>query len=414
MQLPINHNRPLMMHIDLNSCFASVEQQVNWHLRDKPIVVAAYTSPGGCVLSPSIEAKKLGIKVGMTVKQARLICKNIIVRDPDPELVRDVHIKFKKIFSDYSPIVIPKSIDEVVIDFTATPVLKTKTLIKIGFEIKQRLRNNVGDWLRCNIGIATNRFLAKLAAGLHKPDGLDIIDYNNLRQIYQQLNLIDLPGINVRYQARLNAATIFTPLQFLDASEQLLRKTVFKSIVGYHWYQRLRGLEVDNIEFDRKSFGQDYALGKKTSDQQMLARYLMKLCEKMGRRLRHSGYNAYGIHVSLVYDDWTYWHKSHKFSTPLYSTDELFTKALLIFNQQSEKKIVTKISVSCFALSPLTIQQPDLFDTIDRNRQLSMALDKINDRWGEFTIAPALMMNMDKLILDRIAFGSNPSRIDNH
>ena len=117
MELPLNKNKPLLMHIDLNSCFATVEQQANFHLRGKPLVIAAYTTPNGCVVSPSIEAKKLGIRVGMTVRDARLICRDVIVRDPDPELVRDVHIRFKTIFKDYSPSVTPKSIDEAVIDF---------------------------------------------------------------------------------------------------------------------------------------------------------------------------------------------------------------------------------------------------------------------------------------------------------
>lgn len=123
------------MHIDLNSCFATVEQQANPHLRGKPLVIAAYTSPGGCVLAPSIEAKRYGIKVGMTVRDARLIYKNVIVRDPDPVLVRDVHIKFRNICKTYSPVVIPKSIDEVVIDFINTPALQ-HGLINIAQEIK--------------------------------------------------------------------------------------------------------------------------------------------------------------------------------------------------------------------------------------------------------------------------------------
>jgi len=98
MELPLNKNNPLIMHIDLNSCFATVEQQANFHLRGKPLVIAAYETPNGCVVSPSIEAKRYGIKTGMTVREARLLCRNVIVRDPDPDLVRDVHFKFKTIF----------------------------------------------------------------------------------------------------------------------------------------------------------------------------------------------------------------------------------------------------------------------------------------------------------------------------
>jgi DNA polymerase-4 len=120
MPLPINRNQPLVMHVDLNSCFATIEQQANPLLRGKPIVVAAYNSPNGCVVAPSIEAKRYGIKTGMTVRDARLLYPGVVVRTPDPAKYRAVHLQFRKIFQDYSPAVSPKSIDEAVIDFTNT------------------------------------------------------------------------------------------------------------------------------------------------------------------------------------------------------------------------------------------------------------------------------------------------------
>src|SRR3989339_1013724 len=180
MEIPINKAPPTVMHIDLNSCFATIEQQPHPPLRGKPLVIAAYPTPGGCILAPSIEAKKMGIKTGMRVREAQIIFPNIIVRDPDPVLVRDVHKKFMKICGDYSPDVTPKSIDEVVINFSQTPSLQ-KRLKNIGMEIKKRFREEIGEWISCNVGMSTNRFLAKLAASLHKPDGLDIIDYQNLK-----------------------------------------------------------------------------------------------------------------------------------------------------------------------------------------------------------------------------------------
>ena len=153
MDLPLNHNEPTVMHIDLNSCFATVEQQANALLRGKPLVVAAYDTPNGCIVSPSIEAKRKGIKTGMTVREARLLCKDVIVRLPDPSKYRDVHIKFCKIFKDYSPLVSPKSIDEAVIDFKGMGRLK-RDLIEVGLEIKSRLRKEIGEWISCNIGLA--------------------------------------------------------------------------------------------------------------------------------------------------------------------------------------------------------------------------------------------------------------------
>jgi DNA polymerase-4 len=124
MPLPINHNNPTIMHVDLNSCFATIEQQANPLFRGKPLVVAAYNSPKGTVVAPSIEAKQYGIKTGMRVMDAKLLYyPKVIIRTPDPPKYRIVHLQFRKIFKDYSPAVTPNPIEEAAIDFTDTYAL---------------------------------------------------------------------------------------------------------------------------------------------------------------------------------------------------------------------------------------------------------------------------------------------------
>lgn len=393
------------MHIDLNSCFATAEQQANPLLRGKPIAVAAYTTPNGCIISPSVEAKRLGIKVGMRVKDGRLIYPRLIIRAPDPPKYRDIHTRFCRIFKDYSDDVSPKSIDEAVIDFSKTPSL-AKSLVSIAQEIKQRMRKEIGEWISASIGISTNRFLAKLAASLHKPDGLDVIDHNNLEKVYSRIDLIDLNGINTHFQARLNAAGIFTPLQFLQTPMTALKHEVFKSIGGYYWYLRLRGYEIDAVDFSRKSYGQMYSLEKQTDEPYLLSQMLYKLCEKAGRRLRHGGYQGYGVHASFLYRDYTFWHKGETFRSPLFATKDIFTKTMYLFNKQPAKKIVRNMAVSVFNLEKLAGEQLDIFTgSLNKKLQLSKALDDINDRFGEFIITPVLMMGLDKIIIDRVVFG---------
>ncbi len=406
--LPLNPNPPRLMHIDLNSCFATVEQQANKHLRGKPVFIAAYDSPKGCIVAPSIEAKKYGVKVGSRVGEAKLLAPNAVIRTPDTALIRDVHIKFKKICMDYSPTVTPKSIDELVIDFEGMDYfLKDKTLLQIGREIKQRFKKEIGEWMSCSVGIGPNRFLAKIAASYRKPDGLVSIDHTNLLGIYNTMELTDLPYIKLRNQARLKAAGIFTIQDFLDAPLDLLKKHVFQSVNGYYWYKRIRGWEVDAIEFERKSFGQDYSLQKATADPKELARLLMKLCEKMGRRLRRHGQAAHGIHVSCIYIDRTWWHQQRKSKSPLYTTLELYRAVQYVMDLRPhpDTKLI-KISVSCYDLQEANGSQVSLFeDADDKLRKVSDALDAINDRYGEFVITPASMMSMGATIVDRIAFG---------
>lgn len=405
MELLLNHAVPTIMHVDLNSCFATIEQQAYPNLRGKPLVVAAYTTPAGFILTPSIEAKRYGIKMGMRVREAQSIFKHVIVRDPDPPMIRFIHTQLRDLLWEYSPRVTPKSIDEFVIDFNNNPHLE-RGLVHVGKEMKMRIREKIGDWISCSIGISTNRFLAKLAASLHKPNGLDVITENNLRSVLSTLTLVDLPGINIRLEKRLNAENIFTPIQFLDADALTLQYKVFKSIVGKEWYKKLRGWETDDKDFERKSIGQQYALPQATNNPQALSRILMKLCEKMGRRLRKHQLKAYGMHIACTYNDFTFWQMGKKMSFPSYTTSELFQNASWILGKQPKKKNVRGLSVSSFELVSTNIIQQTLFDDREEKRKnVQKAMDAVNDTWGEFMVRPALMMGMDDIVLDRIAFG---------
>jgi DNA polymerase-4 len=343
----------------------------------------------------------------MQVREGRLLCPELIVRTPDPEKYRDVHLRFCRLFREYSPAVTPKSIDEAVLDFSGTVHLEYD-LLDVGREIKQRVRQEIGEWISCNIGISTNRFLAKLAASLHKPDGLDEITHENLEGIYAEKELLDLCGINTRYQARLNVHGIYTPLQLLQAPLHVLKDQVFRSINGYYWFLRVRGYEVDQVVFDRKSFGQQYALKRPTNDPEELSRILMKLCEKLGRRLRRAGHAAQGIHVACAYQDYSHWHQGKRVGGELYATLELYRKAQLLLNGRTGKEqVITHLGVSCYGLVPSNRAQPDLFEAGEsRERRIALATDEINDRYGEFIITPAIMLGMEHMVLDRVSYGN--------
>jgi DNA polymerase IV len=246
-------------------------------------------------------------------------------------------------------------------------------------------------------------YSASNLTGFAKPDGLDVIDHTNVLDVYNRVSLLDLNGINTRFQARLNAYGIFTPMDFYSASLECLKKRVFRSILGYYWYLRLRGHEIDAVDFRRKSFGNSYALQKQTNDPRELSKLLMKLCEKTGRRLRRAKYSAQGIHVACVYTDLSYWHTGRKFDQPVYTTRDIYVKALRLLNSAGNNKRVRNLAVSVYDLIPTTNEQLDLFAS--PTHAVAEAMDEINDKWGEFVITPALMMGMDDIILDRIAFG---------
>ena len=139
--MEFNSNPSCIMHIDLNSCFATIEQQANPFLRGKPVAVAAFTSPGGCILAASIEAKRIGIKTGMRVKDGRAIYSKLVVLPPDPWKYRNVHLKLRKLISDYTNDFSPKSIDEFVLNLKDYPALKDCSIKLVAQDIKRRIKN---------------------------------------------------------------------------------------------------------------------------------------------------------------------------------------------------------------------------------------------------------------------------------
>ncbi len=391
---------PTVMHVDLNSCFATIEQQANPLIRGKPVAVAAYVEPHGCILAASREAKLYGIKTGMRVWEGKLLCRKLIVLAPDPEKYRYINYKLVALLSTYTSNLSVESIDEMVLNFS-----HGYHMIKIAQEIKQRIKKEIGEWLTESIGIAPNRYLAKVASGLHKPDGLDIIDGNNVEKILGSLALEDLCGIKQGNGNRLRMAGIATPLEFYRADAVELKRA-FRSVVGYSWWLRLHGYEEENFgEPRQKTFGQSYALPKAyVPTDTRLHQILSQLVVKMGRRLRADGFSAGGIGVSCFFADHTYWQHGEKQLAPLFADTDIYARTRDILLRASNKPVQI-LAVNCFRLSKTLYQQKTLLGDEDKKIRLTQALDTIHNRWGDFVVTPGRMLGMENKVLDRIAFG---------
>lgn len=406
-QFEVNKAEPEVMHVDLNSCFAMVEQQANPLLRGRPVGVTNRLVKNSILIAASYEAKKFGIGVGTTAEQARVLCPDIVIVETDPPKYIHTYRTFFNILKSYSPDAQMKSVDEGVIDFKNTRIVNSRPLTQIGLEIKQRLREDLGEWMSCNIGIAPNRWLAKLAAGLNKPNGMDVITHQNLASTYGKLALLDFPGINRRYKARLNVAHIFTPTDFFNASEWYLTKQVFHSVLGHLWFVRLRGWEVDDYPATTRTIGKQYVVPPKVrSSEAELERIVTKMCEMMGRRLRGKGFCASGLFVGCWMKESGFWHARAKFKSKLYATQDLAHQAFKLFNQRPAGKTHT-ISITCYTLSQADDPQQQLFETDDVKRwRLTRFIDQLNNRYGEFSVMPGSMANSHNYVADKIPFGS--------
>lgn len=401
----LNEDKPMIMHIDLNSAFATTEQQAHPSLRGKPMGVTNRLSKECCVIAASYEAKALGIKVGTRLSEARAICPEFVMLETDAPKYHKVYEKLITIMKDYSPKIKMKSIDEGVIDFHGLePILKGRSLENIGYEIKQRVSDDIGDYMKINVGIAPNRFLAKQAAGWHKPNGLDVLDHRNLVDYYKQINLTDISGIAERNAARLNSFGIFTPLEFLNASEFALKKQVFKSINGHYWYRRLRGFEIDDYETNLGMVGRQWVIKDPTKNEPYLLSCLSYLCETVGAKLRFRSVEARGICVWVSYRNGEFYSNKRMFKTTFYTNQEVYRRAMELFNMRP-KGTATTMGIYCYGLEPSKASQLGLFEDVAKLGDLTKSMDEINERFGMFTVHLAGTLDGKQVIKQKIPFG---------
>lgn len=402
---------PTLMHVDINSAFATIEQQANPFLRGKPVAVAAYTTGNGCILTASIEAKRLGIKTGMRVREGRARYPKLVVLPPDPDKYRTVNKQLTALLSSYTPDISIESIDEMVMkipnnQYSMTNDEVKNKMIEIAKEMKSRIKREIGEWITVSIGISTNRYLAKVASGLQKPDGLRWITRENITEILSNMKLEDLCGIKEGNANRLRFAGIVSPLaMFLASATQL--KQAFKSIVGYDWHVRLHGYE-DTISFDQspnKSFGQSYALPVAyIPTDPKLWQILAQLVMKMARRLRQDGFVARGVSVSFLFSDHTHWHTQELLAIPLFADSDFYQHMLRIL-MGAPGRAVRILAITCYRLEKNIYRQQSLFVEDTRKQNLTVALDAVHDRFGPFVVTTARMLAMERKVLDRIAFG---------
>ncbi len=404
-ELPINTAAPQIMWIDLNSAFAMAEQQAHPSLRGKPVAVTNRLSRECCVIACSYEAKRLGIKVGTRRSEAMRLCPSLVMLETDPPKYHNVYTKLRDILQSYSPVVTMRSIDEGMVDFSCLRDARQLDLSQTGMEIKQRVKDEIGDYMSINVGIGPNRFLAKVAAGLHKPDGLDIIDSTNLRGVMASLELQDLYGIAHGYGRRLRMYGINTALDFLEAEEELLSKHVFKSVDGTKWYRRLRGYEVDDQPTNLSMVGREWVVHDPGAGEEYLRSCLHHLCDTAALKLRYRCVEARGVCVMANFRVGGRFKEKHVSATPLFSNEDIWRVANRLFDKRPRHLLVNKIAVLLYKIEPSRSDQAHLLEHTAKARLLSGAVDDINDRHGLFTIQPADSLLGSKTVKQKIPFG---------
>jgi len=334
------------------------------------------------------------------------LCPDFIMLETDPTKYTHMYKGLIKIMQSYSPHIKMKSIDEGIIDFHGLgPTLKNRNLVDIGYEIKQRVYKDLGKYMRINVGIGPNRFLAKQAASLHKPDGLDLIDHTNVIDMYKSLELEDLTGIANAYGARLRAHGIHTPMQFLEANDEILRRRVFKSIHGLHWHERLRGYEVDDYETHLSMVGRQWVVKNPSNKDEYLRSCLHFLAETTGVKLRYRNVEARGACVWVSFQNGGGWSDKKMFKSTFYTNQDIWERMSRLFDNRPKHMVVRTMGLYLYQLTPSSRSQISLLDDVEKADYLTKAMDEINDFYGSFTIHSADTLNGTRNVKQKIPFG---------
>src|SRR6202046_1397896 len=290
------------LHIDLNSFFASVEQQLHPEYRNKPTGVVPTMADTTSLIAASYEAKALGIKTGTRVSEAKRICPDIILVNGDHSPYAEYSHKIVAAVERVCPVAHTPSIDEMVCQLLGRE-RNPPAARQISLAIKQAIKDDVGETLRCSIGMAPNRYLAKIASDMQKPDGLIGLLPSQLPNSIDHLVLRDLPGIGVRTEVRLNAKGITTMPQLL-ALDRPQMHALWDSVWGDRLYHWLRGAETgdDGAPVDsgiQKSLGHSHVLGPEFRSQEGAWAVAHKLLHKASMRLRMEHFYTGSLAVTI-------------------------------------------------------------------------------------------------------------------
>ncbi len=386
-----------ILHIDMNSFFASVEQQANPFIRDKAIGVAHADYGGAAILAASYEAKAYGVGTGTRVYEAKRMCPGILIVPLDTTKYYAINRQIIQIFAEYTPKVEVYSIDEAFLDVTDTEDLFGGAY-EIALTIKERIKKEIGECLRCSIGIGPNKLLAKVGSNYKKPDGLTVIEWEKRFEFLDTMKFANVWGIGHRVGKKMKKIGVSSLGQIRKMGDYELR-----SLIG-GYYTRLKMIangehyeEVKPNAFKKppKSMQHAHTLKDATSDRKELLSILRKQAERLGRRLRRKYMKARKIYVAMIPAGLGHygWDAgvggSGEVELDHYSDDGYMIykageKILNGIRIEEDKKIRLVI----IGISDLLNADNLEFSIVEENSRakINSAFDKINSKYGEFTL----------------------------
>ncbi len=398
------------LYLDLNSYFASVEQQINPKLRGQPVGVVPLLAGNPCCIAASREAKVFGVKTGTSMVDARRLCPGIRIVEARPQRYVEYHHQIIAAVESCIPVTGIHSIDEMACRLSG-PERDPAVSLRLTHKIKETVRDIVGVVLTSSIGLAPNRWLAKVATDMQKPDGLVVIRRRDLPQILYSLAPIDLPGIGPRMNKRLEVRGITTVQRLCELTEKEMSH-LWGGITGRRFWHWLQGHDIPDVVTRRSSLGHSHVLGPEVRSEAGAYGVLQRLLSKAAARLRHGNLWATGMIVFVKCYSGRSWESKASFQECQDTLTLLETLRMLWQERPSfERATPQMVGVSFVGLVADERHNLSLFGS-ERREALSRAMDRVNARYGRDALYFGGIHDFKTTAPTRIGFTSIPEECD--
>ena len=387
------------LFLDLNSYFASIEQQENPKLRGKPVAVVPMPTEHTCAIAASYEAKAYGIKTGTIIRDARQMCPNLICVPARHDIYVQYHNRILEEFIKHAPINKVWSIDEW--SCRLPPGKRSpEAAAQVARNVKRGIWQNVGKAINCSIGIAPNSLLAKIAGSMQKPDGLTLLTQESLPGKLLNLKLTDLPGIGTNMEKRLRRAGITTVEQFWNTSPKHARR-IWGSVQGERFWYWLHGYDFEEPDTQRNyMIGHSRVLDPNLRTPEKARMMARRLLTKATYRLRRKDYYAAVVSLGVRTTDHRRWHRELHLKTPAHDPftfmqclDRLWGE-MMGDMAHGAYPAFKKVSTTLMGLRHGEDITGDLLDesyeetikTLNKREALASALDKLQNKYKKETV----------------------------
>jgi DNA polymerase-4 len=390
-------------HVDMDAFYASVEQRDRPETRGCPVIVGADPRGRGVVSAASYEARAYGVRSAMPISRAARLCPHAVFLPVDLEKYRAVSAQIMGILADFSPLVEPVSVDEAFIDLTGTERLFGRALDTVR-RIKRRIHDETG--LTASAGLAANKFVAKVASDLRKPDGLVVVEAGEETRFLAPLPVERIWGVGKVMARELRALGIGTVGQLQAVPHGVLARRFGRHGEGLHALAFGRDERPVEPFAPPQSMGAETTFGTDCGDPGRLRTTLRAQAERVAHELRSEGLAAAGVTLKLRFADFQTITRSHT-AEPTQDGLEIYRRALRLLDGERLLQPVRLIGVSASRLGPEAHGQLDLLapDAVRRER-LARVVDRLTRRFGEGAIVPATLLRYNSRHLS----GVNPSR----